>query len=152
MQDLNLYAKWIGEDAVYYTVLYNTLSEDTVPRQRVVHGELAPQPSAPTHPRFTFGGWYTGTDFATPWRFNTDVVTANITLHARWTCTVRFNSMGGGAVKWQVVEVGGVATRPPNPARANKTFVNWYTDQCCTVLYDFDAPVVGNMRVYARWE
>lgn len=34
---------------------------------------------------FTFGGWFTDTDFSTPWNFKTNRVTADMTLYAKWT-------------------------------------------------------------------
>ncbi|MBM6817641.1 InlB B-repeat-containing protein, partial [Olsenella uli] len=38
------------------------------------------------------------------------------------------------------------------PVREGYDFAGWYTDEACTVAYDFAAPVEGDMTLYAKWD
>lgn len=67
--------------------------------------------------------------------------------------TVTFNSNGGSAVDSASVASGGKVTKPANPARDGYTFVNWYKDENCTAVWNFDADTVtANITLYAKWE
>ena len=48
-------------------------------------GAKATKPTDPTAAGFTFGGWYREATFTTEWNFDTDTVTSNTTLYAKWT-------------------------------------------------------------------
>jgi uncharacterized repeat protein (TIGR02543 family) len=65
--------------------------------------------------------------------------------------TVTFNSNGGSGVATQTVHAGGTATRPANSTLSGFTFENWYSDTELTTVYDFSAPVTGNITLYAKW-
>lgn len=64
------------------------------------------------------------------------------------TCTVTFNSDGGGAVTAQTVPFGGTAEEPSPPTKEGNTFDGWYLDDA---VYDFDAPVITNITLVAHW-
>jgi uncharacterized repeat protein (TIGR02543 family) len=67
---------------VTYTVSFDADGGSPTPANQIVNaGEKATEPTVPTKAGFTFEGWYNG---ATKWNFSTDVVTANITLKAKW--------------------------------------------------------------------
>lgn len=65
-------------------------------------------------------------------------------------CNVTFVSEG---LDDQVQEVskGAAATEPEAPVREGYSFVGWYADADYTHLYDFAAPVEGDLSVYALW-
>lgn len=42
------------------------------------------KPEDPTKEGYTFGGWFTEDSYETQWNFETDIVTENITLYAKW--------------------------------------------------------------------
>ena len=65
--------------------------------------------------------------------------------------TVTFNSNGGSSVVTQTVNSGGTATRPANPVRTGYVFDNWYSDAGLTTMYNFSAPVTGDITLYAKW-
>ena len=46
------------------------------------------EPIDPTKSGYNFGGWYKENTFQTPWKFDTDTVTANLTLYAKWNAIV----------------------------------------------------------------
>jgi uncharacterized repeat protein (TIGR02543 family) len=51
----------------------------------VTHGQTVAQPNNPTRNGMNFIGWYTdNTSFSNQWDFETNIVTTNINLYARW--------------------------------------------------------------------
>lgn len=78
---------------------------------------------------------------------------ANYTIViAAQTHTVTFESHGGSAVADQTVTDGDPATEPAVPTRSGYTFTGWFTSASLTALYDFSAPVTGDLTLYAGWE
>lgn len=65
--------------------------------------------------------------------------------------TFDMNFEGGENVTANVVK-GTKVEKPADPERAGYAFYNWYQDQDCTVLYDFEAPVTADTTVYAAWK
>ncbi|HBD93014.1 MAG TPA: hypothetical protein DC057_02450, partial [Spirochaetia bacterium] len=113
-------------------------------------------PDAPAKTGFYFGGWFTakngaGTEFTA-----TTVVTASITVYAKWTAvpvfTVSFNTDSGSAVASQSIAENSKATRPAtNPTKSGYTFDNWYADSGKTTVYDFNTAVTSAKTIYAKW-
>lgn len=84
-----------------YTVTFN--SQGGTPASAVLgasHGTKLARPNAPVKNGYTFDGWYKDTAGATAWNFDTDVVTSDVTLYAKWTAVVSDgdsgSSNGGG--------------------------------------------------------
>ena len=76
-----------GERLKRFTVTFNANGKDAeLPAsQRVKQGHLAIEPSAkPTCAGFTFAGWYKDAACTQAWDFAKDVVTADVTLYAKW--------------------------------------------------------------------
>jgi uncharacterized repeat protein (TIGR02543 family) len=144
-----LYAKW----ALVYTVTFTANGGSDISPQTVAHGSTAAQPAAPTRDGYAFMGWYKEATLTTLWNFANDVVTANITLYAKWVgaYTVTFNTNHGSIVNLQMVPVGGKVAQPDNPTRAGYTFVGWYSDETFASAWDFNATVAGDMTLYAKW-
>ncbi len=65
-----------------FTVTFDSDGGSAVPAQTVYRGRRAQEPTAPEKAGYTFAGWYNGD---TAWTFDTDTVTADITLTAKWT-------------------------------------------------------------------
>jgi len=83
-ENITLYAKWNEVAAVEFVVTFNTNGGSDVDPQTVAHGAKAEKPDDPERDGFTFEGWYKEATFATEWNFETDVVTENVTLYAKW--------------------------------------------------------------------
>ena len=88
-----------------YTVTFNSQGGSTVDSLTVVDGGLVTEPTVPTKTGYTFGGWYKESGCTNTWVFNTDTVTADVTLYAKWTTanstyTVTYSGNGstGGTV------------------------------------------------------
>lgn len=65
--------------------------------------------------------------------------------------TVTFDSQGGSSVEAQEVAKDSKAARPTDPTRSGYSFGGWYTDVECTAEYDFNAAVVEDITLYAKW-
>ena len=85
-ENITLYAKWI---ALEYTVTFNSQGGSAVASQKVKHGERITPPNDPVRFGFTFAGWYKEADCKTAWNFDTELVTKNITLYAKWMKVTR---------------------------------------------------------------
>lgn len=80
--DMTLTAHWTEVEVPDYTVTFNTDGGSPVPESQIVKGgRYATMPTSPSKAGKDFDGWYNG---ANKWNFETDVVTDNITLVARW--------------------------------------------------------------------
>jgi uncharacterized repeat protein (TIGR02543 family) len=82
--DITLYAKWTP---IIHTVAFEAQGGTPAPEQQsVANGERAAAPSpVPVREGYALDGWYKEDTYATEWNFTVDVVTAAITLHAKWT-------------------------------------------------------------------
>lgn len=81
-EDITLYAKWT---AVRYTVAFNVQGHGTEPSSQTVdYGGKVTEPDDPSAEGFVFGGWYKESSCTTPWDFDTDTVSGNTTLYAKW--------------------------------------------------------------------
>ena len=67
-----------------YTVTFDSNGGSAVPEQGVYAGEKITEPGDPTRGGYTFVAWYKEEGLTTEWKFDTDTVTGNITLYAKW--------------------------------------------------------------------
>ncbi len=65
--------------------------------------------------------------------------------------TITFETNGGTPIENQIVQYGDKVTRPKDPTKENFVFDNWYADQECTRLYNFDYTVTNSFTIYAKW-
>ncbi|QTH40696.1 InlB B-repeat-containing protein [Cohnella sp. LGH] len=151
--DVTLYAKWLHR----YTVSFDSKGGSAVTSQTVNEGAQATAPVAPTLEGYVFSGWYRESALMNAYDFTTAVVTANLTLYAKWSIvqknryTLSFDSKGGTAVADQTVEEGAVAVAPTAPTRVGYTFDGWYSNSGLTDAYGFTAAVTGDLMLYAKW-
>ena len=69
-----------------YTVQFEMNGHGTqVESQSVDEGGLVEEPVKPTASGYTFGGWYSDSGLTTKWDFDSDTVTGDMTLYAKWT-------------------------------------------------------------------
>jgi uncharacterized repeat protein (TIGR02543 family) len=139
-------------------VTFDAQGGSTVPSQTIVQGGYATQPANPTKSGYTFGGWYKEAGCTNAWNFNTDIVTAHVTLYAKWidasvpTYTVTFNTNGGSTIASQIIAQGAKATQPAAPTKEGYTFGGWYKEAACTNVWNFNTDIVtANETLYAKW-
>ena len=77
-------------------------------------------------------------------------VTNNGTINGG-TFAVTFDTKGGNNVPVENVLNGQKATKPADPTRAGYTFGGWYTEETCTIPYEFTTPVQNALTLYAKW-
>ncbi|MDR1158621.1 MAG: InlB B-repeat-containing protein, partial [Oscillospiraceae bacterium] len=90
-EDVTLTANWTvsssssgGSPVTTYRVTFNSQGGSAVTAQTVTSGRAATKPADPTREGYTFDGWYTDAAGTTAYNFST-LVTASITLYAKWT-------------------------------------------------------------------
>lgn len=91
--------KYLKIEPITYTATFNANGHGTAPSAQsgIAAGGKVTEPNpAPTAAGWTFGGWYKDQNCTTKWDFNTDTVTADITLYAKWM----ENSTGGPGSYW----------------------------------------------------
>ena len=77
-KDIDLYARYMF--AVTLDYMDGTSSVVYVSMPSGVIGSM----SDPVRPGYSFGGWYSDTEYEHSWTLATDVVTDSMTLYARW--------------------------------------------------------------------
>ncbi len=153
---LILYAKWTERPADTYTVTFSTAHGSVSPSQvSVKKGEKVAQPANPTETGWAFEGWYTDQTYAKQFDFNS-TINSNITIYAKWsevkaTYSVTFYTKYGTTPQGQLVVSGEKAVKPADPVQAGWIFGGWFTDEACTVQYDFNTAVTSSMTLYAKW-
>ncbi len=156
-----LYAKWTINT---YTVSFDTQGGSAVPVQRAQHNGKVTKPDDPTREGYTFDRWYKEQECTNIWDFETDVVTDNTTLYAKWTevvvapekYTVSFNLNGHGSTIDSITDVvsGSTIAVPAAPTAEGYTFGGWYKDAACSAgqEWDFDTGTVSaDVTLYAKW-
>lgn len=125
------------------------------PAQTINRGGKFTEPAAPSKGNHTFAGWYNGDE---KFDFDADTTKAPnvLNLVAKWDInqyTVQFVSDYGSFAD-QTVEHGkpidtGKLTIPDVDGY---TFGGWYADEDRTIEFDFNTPITGDTKVYAKWE
>lgn len=68
------------------TVTFNANGHGTAPAAVTAYtGDLMSAPTAPSAAGYNFNGWYKESDCIHQWNFASDIVTAAITIYAKWT-------------------------------------------------------------------
>lgn len=155
--DITLYAKWdaVVQPVERFTVTFNSNGGSNVSSVTVDKDSLLTKPQDPTRAGFVFAGWFKDSNLSQEWNFNTDKVTQNITLYAKWaeeTVTVSFDTDGGSSVAPVTVAKGGKVTAPANPTKDGYLFDGWYKDSAKTQAWNFATDTVSaNTTIYAKW-
>ena len=145
--NITLYPIWL-DAATAYAVTFDSKGGGAVDPQSVLIGQQAVKPADPARPGYSFDGWFLN---GALYNFSTPVRDA-VTLTAQWTpipCTVAFDPNNGGDVTYVIAEGGSPVAKPANPVKANSVFLGWFTDG--GALYDFSAPLTGDLNLIAQW-
>jgi uncharacterized repeat protein (TIGR02543 family) len=70
-----------------FKLAFVSLGGSLTTEQFVATGGLATEPAAPTRDEYTFNDWYKTIKYDIAWNFNSDVITANTVVYAKWTRT-----------------------------------------------------------------
>ena len=159
-----LYFKFIEKTGMeilpddYVNVVFKTNNNKPDVITKVVRNELVPRPETPIRSGYEFVGWYIDEEYTTPWYFDIDKITDNLTLYAKWEqsrYTIQFEPNNGEPLSKKTVWSGSLIELPAIPEKTGFTFIGWYTDAACSPEnawnFDTDMPV-SDMTLYAGWE
>jgi uncharacterized repeat protein (TIGR02543 family) len=156
LANITVHAHWLP----FHTVSFDPAGGSAVAPITVVHSvAVGTLPADPTKLDVTFSGWHTGANGGgTPFTAST-AVTADMTVYAKWTVGVTFNSDGGSAVSPSSITgitpgatAATAGTLPANPGKTGLAFGGWYTAvNGGGTEFAAGTPVTANITVYARW-
>lgn len=152
--DTTLYAKWSASSC---TVSFEMNGHgNSIASQTITYGSLVTEPAAPAAEGFAFEGWFTDPELLNQWDFDSDTVTSDLTLYAKWsvkTYQITFNMNGyGSAVPPQTVAHGALVTEPARPAVDGMIFGGWFKETDCITPWDFSADTItADTTLYAKW-
>ena len=81
LNNLTIYAKWTEAS---FVVTFNSNGGTNVESQIVLYNNHVTKPITPVKENGKFLGWYKDEQLTTPFNFDSDVVTSNLTLYAKW--------------------------------------------------------------------
>ena len=157
--DITLYAKW--NDIL--TVTFNVQGTGTAPAAlTVAKGSklTAAQTPAPTNIPADkgFDGWFKDAAGTQPWNYDSDTVTVDITLYAKWHdvyVTVTFNVQGRGKTPPTLnVTKASLLTPEQTPLLefSGWEFGGWYKENTCANKWNNDSDAVTEDKtLYAKW-
>lgn len=80
------------------TIAFESNGGSAIASQTVPYGETLAKPQPPVREGKHFAGWYKNIDLTEAWQFDTDTVSGNMTLYAKWTnATATTPETGGNA-------------------------------------------------------
>lgn len=152
---------------VTYTVTFDLDGGTGTASAQVVNGRLLPKPADPQKDGNVFIGWYADSAFTEKFDFETQKITGNVTLYARFVegpaaeeFTVSFETGSGyeGDPIADVQTIGhGIYNLPELPALDGKDFLGWwksdYEDAAkLTAMVTDGYEVDENTTLFAVWE
>ena len=159
-EDTTVYAHWLENHTV--TFISDGVETGT---QAVADGRTAVKPADPAKSGYLFGGWFKEETCENEWDFETDTITEDLTLYAKWTpapppppppppapktYTVRFLD-GDAELSSLTVQAGDKAAPPDEPEKEGFRFAGWHTDREGTAPFDFETAVTADLTLYAKW-
>ena len=179
-QDITLYAKWqntqpwtpLNPATELFTVTFDVQGVGTAPQKISVEKDSkltdAQLPNLTADGK-VFSGWYKESTCTTKWNKNTDTVTKDITLYAKWYNSQPWTEINPATELFIVTfDVQGVGTSPqkisvekdskltdaqlPKLTADGKVFGEWYKEPSCTTKWNKDTDIVTqDMTLYAKW-
>lgn len=151
-EDITLDAIYRPENAVTFTVTFDSNGGSAIPAQTVNANEAANKPENPTRDGHTFINWtLDGVEYTF-----TELVDRNITLIATWEAialtdpvTVTFDTDGGTSLTPVQVERGSKVNKPSDPSKPHHTFVKWVNGD---TDYTFEETVDDDITLKAIWQ
>lgn len=151
----------VVEDApLRYNVTFESNGGTIVPAQSILENEKIEQPETPVKEGYLLEGWFKEAECETIWIFEKDIVTADITLYAKWiedpstaVYTVSFELQEHGTpIESLTVKTGELLTAPETPIAEGYQFEGWFQDPECTNAWDFAVDtILSDTILYAKW-
>ena len=147
-------------EVVKYTVTFNSNGGSAVASAEVEQNKKVSAPANPTKEGYTFVGWFSDEALTKAWKFDSDVVTANTTLYAKWEevvapvekFNVTYNANGHGEQPAEVTDVLALPAELPVLSAEGWTFLGWFMDENFSVAAVAGAELTADVVLYAKWE
>ena len=156
---------------VRYTVSFYTDSSLSFnyANQEVEHNGYARMPNVPFKENYFFVGWYSDPECTKLWLFESNRVTSNLKLYAKWELREDYENIeidNDKTIKvyfyigtdplelydTQIIDIGGTIQPPITPVRENYRFKGWYIDSNLEEKFDFGTTLNQETNLYAKWE
>ena len=151
---------------VNYTVAFESNGGSKVDNLSVLNGKTVAKPADPTLEGNVFLGWYSDAALTKAFNFTTEIVTADITLYARWAqtvvgqaeFTVDFDLNYDGAQQLASANtIGGKLYNTPTPVREGYTFAGWWVSMYqdankLSYVHTEDLVFDANTTLFAVWQ
>ncbi|MCL2069483.1 MAG: InlB B-repeat-containing protein [Treponema sp.] len=166
--NITVYAQWMEVPESSWIVIFDPRGWGYFSSEAVSNGGKATEPPNVPRPGYGFGGWFmengSGTD--TRWNFDSDTVTAHISLYALWepiTYTVNYNSNsnnGTGTVAPTSHSYGVFGNLADNSfTRSGYVFLSWNTQPggggtvyaAGQQVLDLSNTAGATVQLYAQW-
>ena len=131
-----------------YTVSFDTGFSTKVQDQKVKEGHKVEKPSI-SRTGYEFDGWFYNDE---AWSFNSNTVTSNMTLVARWTAnsyTVKFNNTNGDNPADATYTYDSNVTLPTISSVAGYTMSGWYNGN--TLVSNGKWTIADNVTLTTKW-
>ena len=164
-KDITLYAKWrntqpwtpLNPATELFTVTFDVQGVGTAPQKISV--EKDSKLTDAQLPKLTadgkvFGGWYKESSCMTKWNKDTDTVTQDTTLYAKWInlFKVQFNARGlGNNLAEIIVQDGEAISHIPVPVHLTWNFEGWFKDKKNMQAWNASDKVSENITLHAKW-
>lgn len=156
------------DEPTKYTVSFETNGGSAVEKQTVEKGKKVTKPTDPTKDGNIFSGWFKESELTTAWDFDSDTVTKNITLYAKWEEELDENEVLVTFVKnhddalittttQKITKETGTALTSAETlglSRTGYTFSGWNTKADGSGDSYTDEQIVSlteNLTLYAKW-
>ena len=150
---------------ISYSVTFDAQEGSAVGSVSVINGKTISRPDDPVRDGYVFVGWYTDTAHTTPFMFDAQPVTSNLTLYAYWLqktpgsneYTVDFDLGYDAEAPAAMQTTAGCLVSLPAPEREGYTFLGWYVSasdsaEKLTYEYTVGTKLNENTTLYALWE
>ena len=154
--------KGSNNDVLENNLVCNTLEAtfdpdngESIFKQSIDRGGKFTEPAKPSKENHTFAGWYNGDK---EFKFDADTTNAPnvLELVAKWDInkyTVKFVSEHGSFADQPIEHGKTIKTDELTiPKVDGYTFGGWYADENRTIEFNFNTPITGDTKVYAKWE
>ena len=158
--DITLYAKWLPDLTITYTVTFDAKGGSPTPAQQSKHyGEKVKEPTGVTLAGSKLAGWYLEPTYDHQWNFDNNIVTGEMTLYAKWlhedepTFTVTFHPNNGqGDILKHVPQNMPAGDPYPVPTKEGHNVAGWFTTEDLNVEWNiYSTPVTHDMELWAKW-
>lgn len=150
--DTTIYGRFLSNKV---TVKFDTRGGSAINSVVVDRNSKLTNPGTPTKDNAEFLGWYKDEGLNTEFNIDTENVTDNMTLYAKWNqtaFTVKFESNGGTSVEPVTANPNSLIAKPADPTKAGYYLVGWCKDSDLKNQWNFDSDkVTADVTLYALW-